>query len=309
MDLRQIMSFMSIYEERNFSRAAQRTGTVQPALSLQIKRLEEEFGIPLFERGSRGVVPTNHGKAFYRLCEPIRRDVARARQQMAERARPDEMIGTIRCGLPPTVFKAVLGPVVAELLAKYPHLDFAMREGFPATVSSWVLEGEVDIGMGSWRSDLPGLEHSMVYEEEVVLVSSTPRNSDRFAECTLSDLGGIKLMISSERQLLGRVLAELIGKGQLQPAQTMVVESFLGIISIAQHSDWCAFVPVTGILDELVDTGLSFHRITDQSLTLPWHVVHRRGDEMTTPCRTFVSRIIDGLEARKKHFHEVINGT
>jgi LysR family transcriptional regulator, nitrogen assimilation regulatory protein len=306
MDLRQIMSFMTIYEERTFTRAAERTGIVQPALSKQIKRLEDEFGVPLFERGSRGVVPTSHGKAFYRLCEPIRRDIALARQQMLDLARPDDMAGSIRCGLPPTIFKAVVGPVVADLLARHPHLDFDLHEGFPATVSRWVLDGELDVGIGSWSADLPGLEHSMIYEEEVVLVSGVPLKPNRFAECELADLDGIKLMVSSGRQLLGSVLVDLIGSGRLHPAQTMIVESFLGIMGIARHSDWCAFVPATGVLDDLLDGDLYFYRIKGRPLFLRWHVVHRRGEEMTKANRTFVSHLFDGLRARESRFHAMI---
>jgi LysR family transcriptional regulator, nitrogen assimilation regulatory protein len=306
MDLRQIMSFMSVYEERTFTGAARRTGIVQPALSAQIKRLEEEFGVPLFERGSRGVVPTTYGKAFYRLCEPIRRDVAHARQQMIDLAQPGDMVGVVRCGLPPTVFKAIVGPVIATLLAQHPHLDFALHEGFPATVSRWVLDGELDVGIGSWSADLPGLEQSMMYEEEVVLVSGVPLKPGRFAQCELADLNGVKLMVSSGRQLLGPVIADLVGSGRLRPAQTMIVESFLGIIGVARHSDWCAFVPVTGVLDDLLDSDLYFHRIKDRPLSLRWHVVHRRGEEMTKANQTFIFRLFDALRGRESRFRDML---
>jgi LysR family nitrogen assimilation transcriptional regulator len=58
MDLRQITYFMWVYEEGSFTRAAQKAGVVQPALSMQIKRVEEEFGLPLFERNSRPLAGT-----------------------------------------------------------------------------------------------------------------------------------------------------------------------------------------------------------------------------------------------------------
>src|SRR5690606_17470743 len=56
MDLRQIMYFMWVYEEKSFTGASRKAGVVQPALSVQVRRLEEEFGVELFDRQSRGVV-------------------------------------------------------------------------------------------------------------------------------------------------------------------------------------------------------------------------------------------------------------
>jgi DNA-binding transcriptional LysR family regulator len=308
MDLRQIISFMTIYEERTFTRAAERAGIVQPALSKQIKRLEDEFGVALFERGSRGVTPTSYGKAFYRLCEPIRRDIAYARQQMLDLARPEDVAGSIRCGVPPAISRAILGPVVADLLARYPNLDLSLHAGYPATVSRWVLDGELDVGIGTWSADLPGLQHSMFYDEEVILVSGVPLKPGRFAQCELKDLDGVKLMISSRRQLLGPIVADLVGSGQLRPAQTMIVESFLGIIDIARHSDWCAFVPVTGVLDDLFDADLYFHRIKDKSLSLRWHVVHRRGEEVTSANQTFISDLFNALRAGERRFRDIMAG-
>jgi LysR family nitrogen assimilation transcriptional regulator len=306
MDLRQILSFMSVYEERTFTKAARRTGIVQPALSVQIKRLEEEFGVVLFERGPRGVAPTSHGKSFYRLCEPIRRDVALARQQMIAIAQPDQIAGAVRCGLPPTVFKAVIGPVVADLLAQHPHLELALHEGFPATVSQWVLDGEVDVGVGAWSTDLPGLAYSIVHEEELVLVSGVPLKPRMFEPCDFADLDGVKLVVSSARQMLGPVLANLIGSGRLRPSQTMIVDSFLGIIDIARHSDWCAFVPVTGVLDDLMDSDLYIYPLVDRPLSLRWHVVHRKGEEMSPGSKMFVSRLFASLEQREATFRDLV---
>ena len=71
MDLRQIQYFVALYEERSITKAARRLNVVQPALSMQISRLEKTFKTRLFERTSRGVIPTDVGREFYGLCQKI----------------------------------------------------------------------------------------------------------------------------------------------------------------------------------------------------------------------------------------------
>lgn len=69
MDLRQIEYFVALYDERSITKAARRLNIVQPALSMQISRLEKTFKTKLFERTSRGVVPTDTGRTFYGFCQ------------------------------------------------------------------------------------------------------------------------------------------------------------------------------------------------------------------------------------------------
>ena len=71
MDLRQIRYFAALYEERSITKAARRLNVGQPALSMRISELEKKFKTQLFERTSRGVIPTDIGRAFYGLCQKI----------------------------------------------------------------------------------------------------------------------------------------------------------------------------------------------------------------------------------------------
>ncbi len=79
MDLRQISYFVALFEEGSVTRAAQRMNVVQPALSMQIAKLERELGQRLFDRQPKAMVPTAAGRTLHRLVHPIQRDVADAR--------------------------------------------------------------------------------------------------------------------------------------------------------------------------------------------------------------------------------------
>mgnify|MGYP000970546586 CR=1 FL=1 len=71
MDHRQIQYFVCLYEEGSVTRAAARLHIVQPALSMQIARLEQALGRPLFVRSNRGMVPTEHAARMYSLFMPV----------------------------------------------------------------------------------------------------------------------------------------------------------------------------------------------------------------------------------------------
>jgi LysR family transcriptional regulator, nitrogen assimilation regulatory protein len=110
LDLRQIQYFVCRYEEGSVTRAARRLNVVQPALSMQIGRLEKRLGVDLFERTARGMVPTSAGEAMYRLYLPVLLDLKHANQMMMELS--GKVLGKIAVGIIPSITNSVLADVL-----------------------------------------------------------------------------------------------------------------------------------------------------------------------------------------------------
>ena len=108
MDLKQISYFMWVYEEGSFSAAARKANVVQPALSMQIKRLENEFSVKLFERMVSGVKPTSAGTRLYEVCLNITRDIALAKEALMDCRVDDKAMGPVRVGLPPAMSRGII---------------------------------------------------------------------------------------------------------------------------------------------------------------------------------------------------------
>ena len=299
MDLRQIMYFMVAYEERSITKAARKVGLVQPALSVQIKRLEDEFGGALFLRQRGGIDPTALGMSFYKLCQPIRASIAQAQQSMRELREPGQVFGGVRCGFPPSYFKAVLGTVLGDFAARYPGVDLTVREGYGGTLRRWVADGELDFAFGSSSQPESGLAEIAVFEEDLALVSGRALAGDRFKPCDIGAIAGLKLMLPSSQHLLGPILREHIATGVIRPARTMVVDSYLGVLAIARVSDWAALVPVTGLLDEMADSNLFIYPIARPFLTFRWHVSHRQGAPLSAAARLLIDATITALNAKR----------
>lgn len=145
MDIRQLRSFVHAVETGSLSAAALRLGVTQPALTRQIRLLEDEVGAPLLVRTGRGVRPTAAGL-----------DVeARARRVLAEfealnaeiRARVSEVSGTVRIAFAPSIGAALGGAVLERFLALYPAVRVEAITVLSASARDALLRGRLDLGL------------------------------------------------------------------------------------------------------------------------------------------------------------------
>lgn len=290
MDLRQITYFMWVYESGSFTKAARIAHVVQPALSVQIRRLEEEFQAPLFERRQQGIVPTPLGKALYDACLPVVKGFAHAKQQVLDLAQSGIVAGAIRCGFPPTFLKAVAGPVIAEFTAQHPGVDLVVREAYGGTLREWVSAGELDFAFGSWTKADRGIAQERLFEEELVLVCGKPIAGPSFTPCDLNRLEPLNLILPSPNQVMGAVLRGHIETGTIRPQRTMIMDSYVGVMETARASDWAVFVPVAGVLEETA-ASLYIYPITTPRLLFRWHLIHDERKPLGLAARIFVDRV------------------
>jgi DNA-binding transcriptional LysR family regulator len=144
MDLTLLRAFITVAREGNLTRAAVQLHLTQPAVSLQIKHLQETLGVTLFTRTSHGLSLTRDGQALLPHAERAlgaAADVQRAAQSLRHEVRGRLRIGTI---LDPAFLR--LGGFLKQLVETWPHIETALRHG----MSGWVLEqiraGELDVG-------------------------------------------------------------------------------------------------------------------------------------------------------------------
>src|SRR5579859_4053969 len=124
--LRQLRYFEALSRHGHFGRAAEACAISQPALSMQIKELEEALGGVLIERSARQVVLTKFGEE---LAERTR-DILRSVDELGDfaRASRDHLVGRLRVGMIPTIAPYLLPKVIANLTRLHPELDIHVRE-------------------------------------------------------------------------------------------------------------------------------------------------------------------------------------
>ncbi len=166
--LKQLRYFDALARHGHFGRAADACAISQPALSMQIRELEETLGTPLFERGARQVRLTGFGEEVSSRARAILRSV----DELSDLARAacDRPAGRLRIGVIPTVAPYLLPRIVGELSRRYGELDIRVRETLTARLIEELAEGRLDTAIVALPVSEPAFTEVDLFSEEFVLV-------------------------------------------------------------------------------------------------------------------------------------------
>ena len=166
--LKQLRYFEALARHLHFGNAADVCAITQPALSMQIKDLEEILGEPLFDRSGRQVKLTNFGMEVALRT----RDILRATDDLADLARAtgDTLSGRLRLGIIPTVAPYMLPTLIRNLQSSYPGVDLNIRETLTPRLIQEVSDGKLDTAIVALPIDEPNFQEVPLFTEDFVLV-------------------------------------------------------------------------------------------------------------------------------------------
>ena len=184
-DLRQLRYFVAVAEERNLTRAAARLHIAQQSLSQQIRALEAQLGVTLFERSARGVEPTDVGAVLLREARPVLARAERAMEAVRRAARGEQ--GELRVGFLSTVANYFMPPVVRAFRERHPGVNLHTEDLTIAALVAGLRDGALDAGLT--RPPLvDDLATEVVLREPVAAVLPEGHPLADRAELTLADL-------------------------------------------------------------------------------------------------------------------------
>ncbi len=168
LSMKHLRYFEALARLRHFGRAAEDCAITQPALSMQIKELEDLLGAPLVERATRQIRLTGLGEEF----APRVRDILRAVDELEDLARASQgpLMGRLRIGVIPTVAPYLLPEIIKELGRSYPALDLRPREAVTRKLIEDLLEARLDTAIVALPVSEPALTEVALFTEEFVLV-------------------------------------------------------------------------------------------------------------------------------------------
>lgn len=168
LTFKQLRYFEALARHGHFRRAAEACGISQPALSMQIKELEAEVGIGLFERGSRQVHLTGFGEEFALRVRTILRSIDELED--LSRASHDKLVGRLRIGVIPTVAPYLLPTLLGDLGGLYSGLDIHVRETQTPKLIQELEEGRLDAAIVALPVSEPAFTEIPLLTENFVLV-------------------------------------------------------------------------------------------------------------------------------------------
>jgi LysR family hydrogen peroxide-inducible transcriptional activator len=166
--MRQLRYFDALARHGHFGRAAESCSISQPALSMQIKELEEALGALLLERSARQVALTRFGEE---LAQRVR-DILRSVDELGDfaRATQDRLAGRLRVGMIPTIAPYLLPKVIENLARLHPELDIHVRETLTPKLIKEVAEGRLDTAIVALPVSEPSLTEVALFTENFLLV-------------------------------------------------------------------------------------------------------------------------------------------
>ncbi|WP_315733724.1 MULTISPECIES: hydrogen peroxide-inducible genes activator [unclassified Bradyrhizobium] len=168
LTMRQLRYFDALARLGHFGRAAEACAISQPALSMQIKEMEEALGGVLLERNARQVVLTRFGE---QLAERVR-EILRSVDELGDfaRASRDKLTGRLRLGMIPTIAPYLLPKVIGSLTRKHPEIDIHVRESKTPTLIEELVEGRLDAAIVALPVSEPSLTEVALFAENFLLV-------------------------------------------------------------------------------------------------------------------------------------------
>jgi len=195
MDPQQLRYFLALASAQSFVKAAEVEGVTQPSLSQQIKRLETDLGVPLFDRLGRGVQLTPYGKALLPLAESMLRQAGEARKAIASLNSLDE--GKVSVGVIPTILPYGLAEPLNAFRTLYPGVEIDLQEQTTERLIESLRRGALDVAVLALPIKHPEIVCSDLFREP--LLAAVPLDHP-LASQTVIDIK----QLSAERMLLLR---------------------------------------------------------------------------------------------------------
>ena len=194
MDLKQLRAFLTVAETGSVTRAADMLHLVQPAVSRQIRLLEEDVGTPLFERERHGMVLTEAGQTLVSYARRAMLELDRARVEIAGTG---SVSGLVTLGMLPSTVDMISSPFVSAVAAAYPGIRVRIAVGYAGTLMQWLVAGEIDAALlyGAERS--PDIQTTPLVEEPLWVIGPKQARLKRGKPVALASLAEHKLVLPS----------------------------------------------------------------------------------------------------------------
>lgn len=200
MNLRDLRYLVALAEHRHFGRAAEASFVSQPTLSTQIRKLEEELGVALFERAPRNIMLTPVGREIVERARKVLADI----DQMADIARrsQDPEAGTVRLGMFPTLGPYLLPHVLPSLRQRFPRLELLLVEDKTDALLQRLGEGRLDAAVLALPLADEQLHAEPLFDEPFVLATPAGHRLAERTALAIDDLDEERLLLLEEGHCL-----------------------------------------------------------------------------------------------------------
>ena len=299
MNLRDIKYLLTVAETCHFGRAAERCFISQPTLSGQIKKLEDELGVILFERTNRSVVITPIGEKIL-VHARLLLEQANAIQQLAHASR-DPLSGSLRLGIIPTLSPYLLPLILAPLRQRYPQLKLVLSEEMTENLLKRLHAHEIDAALLATPATEPqDLVDTILFNEPFLLAHPHTHALHAQDNVTQEDLEKLDLLLLADGHCLTQQVMQVCQKAVAQQANSSSVDlratSLETLLQLVGAGFGCTLVPTLAVSrTRMINADVTLRPLTFSNAMRQIRVVYRATYPHRSAVLAFAGIILDNL--------------
>lgn len=290
MDLIYMKSFLEVARCQSFTKAAENLGYVQSSVTAQIQKLEQEYGVVLFERYGRSMRLTSAGEQLRETFARILELYDDSKRTIARQAKGILEIGTIE-----SLMAFLLPPLFHRFLQSFPEINLQVNELTEPSILQAIRTGQLDVGI---LMDLPiddeDIESIIVRQEPLVLVAHPEHPLSALQHVGVADLNGQYLIVTEQGCTYRAALERLLGQHGINYQILHEFGSLEAIKQCVSYGLGIALVPRITVTRELIERTLVTLPFTHTDITFYTQIVHHKKKWLSPAIR----HLIDLLEGK-----------
>ena len=265
--LHQLRIFLKVAETGSVSKAAGQMRIGQPAMSRQIRLLEEEIGAVLFTRESRGMKLTRAGEALRRTVARAIGDLEQAFTDVRSRAQTPR--GKVRVGLVSTIGFVAAGPLAKRITTQFPDIALSVCDGQSFHLLEWLHRGDLDLAVVCGTAVDAHLNVQPLLVEELVLAGPASGDLTPDRSVTFDDVAAMRLVLPSTPNATRQIVERAAGKARIQMQVAAEGDSLMMVARLVDAEVGNAIIPLSALryLQQTGYPGLKYAPIRGPRLT------------------------------------------
>ena len=284
--------FLRVAEEKSFSRAAEKLLRTQPAISIAMKRLEEELGEPLFDRSSRAGTLTEAGKILHSYAQRMVNLRDEARSTISELRGMNR--GRLSIGANESTSLYVLPPVLVEYRRLYPEIKIEVYRNLSERIPGEVLERNLDFGFLSFDPLHPALQSMEVYRDELAFVVHPRHRLAKRESVTVKELGAEQFVAHNVKTPSRARIFELFAQHRTPLNISIELATLETIKDFVRRDAGVAIIPRMVVRDDVRAGRLIEVAVKGMKIEKTLRIVFRREQSLSHAARAFLDLIKAG---------------
>jgi len=294
MNLRDLDYICAVADHRHFGKAAESCHVSQPTLSGQIKKLEQQLKVTLFERSHKGIRVTDIGEEIILIAREAR-DAARRIKAVAASAQ-DPLAGNLSLGLIPTVAPYLIPLFVGKLSVQLPKLSMTYREDITERLIESLLSGELDLAILATPPEEDSLNAMELYSEPFWLVFPKTHELQHLNQACMADVKEDDVLLLTEGHCFRDQALSICRPSHRRRKQSLRATSLETLINLVASGQGVTLVPALAMRGGWsADSGLMSHKLTDKGAARKIYLTYRKRFPRTKAVQALAELIKDGL--------------